>query len=64
MHGRGRETCFMFRNAILLIVAILLFALWIAAWLAFKIAGGAVHLVLALAVIVFIAHFLRGRRAV
>jgi len=52
----------MLRNAIFLILAVLMLGLWIAGWLAFKMASGAIHILLVLAVILFIAHFLRGRR--
>jgi hypothetical protein len=54
----------MLRNALFLILALVMFGLWIAAWLAFKVAGAAIHIVLVFAVIFFVFHFLRGRRTV
>ncbi len=46
----------------LLALATILFVLWVAA-LAFKVTFGLVHLALVVAVILFIAHFARGRMA-
>lgn len=54
----------MFRNAILLVLFFVLLFVWILGWAVFHIASGAIHLLLVLAVIVLVAHFLRGRRAV
>jgi len=54
----------MIRNAILLILFFVLLFAWILGWAAFHLAGGAIHLLLVLAVIVLIAHFFRGRRTV
>lgn len=45
----------------LLTVAIVLFVLYALGLLAFHITVGAIHLVLAIAVIALIAHFVRGR---
>lgn len=52
------------RDAILLVLFFVLLIFWLLAWAAFHIAGGGIHLLLVLAVIFLIAHFLRGRRAV
>jgi len=49
------------------IFLMLFFALgicWLVAWAAFHVAGGAVHLLLIVAVIFLIVHFVRGRQAV
>ena len=54
----------MLRNAILLIFFFLLLFVWVLGWAVFHLASGAIHLLLVLAVIVLIAHFFRGRRAV
>ena len=48
----------------MLAVAILLFVLWALGFLAFKVTVGAIHLLLVLAVVALIAHFVRGRRTV
>jgi hypothetical protein len=37
---------------------------WLVAWAAFHVAGGAIHLLLIVAVISLIIHFVRGRQAV
>ena len=41
---------------------VVLFLLWIGAWLVWHIAGGLIHLLLIVAVIALIAHLLRGGR--
>lgn len=43
----------------LLIVAIVLFVIWLLARLAFKITSGFIHIILAIAVIVLLVHMLR-----
>jgi hypothetical protein len=48
----------------LLGLAILLFILWAAGFLVFHVAGGLIHLLLVIALIVIIFHFIRGRSAV
>jgi len=45
----------------LLVIAIILLILW-AGGFAFHVAGGLIHLLLVIAVIVFILHFIRGGR--
>jgi hypothetical protein len=47
-------------------IALFLFLLvvWFLAWAAFHVAGGFIHLLLVLAFISIIVHFVRGRRAV
>lgn len=45
----------------LLTVAIVLFVLWALGFLAFHVTVAAIHIVLFLAVIALIAHFVRGR---
>jgi len=37
---------------------------WLMAWAAFHIAGGAIHLLLVVAVVCLLIHFLRGGRSV
>jgi hypothetical protein len=37
---------------------------WVLAWAAFHVAGGAIHLLLVIAVISLVVHLFRGRRAV
>ncbi|HEV7402754.1 MAG TPA: lmo0937 family membrane protein [Chthoniobacteraceae bacterium] len=43
------------------LIAIILILLW-AGGFAFHVAGGLVHILLVIALVVFILHFLRGRR--
>lgn len=47
------------RDSLLLILALALFGIWIVSWLAFHIAGGLIHIVVVLAVISLIFHFVR-----
>jgi hypothetical protein len=48
----------------LLTVAIILFILWALGLFAFNVGGGLIHVLIVLAVIVLIFHFLRGRRGI
>jgi uncharacterized membrane protein YtjA (UPF0391 family) len=45
----------------LLVIAILLLLFWFGG-LAFHIAGGLIHILIVIALILFILHFVRGRR--
>ena len=47
----------------LLTVAIILAVLWALGFLAFHVASGLIHILLILAVIALIVHFVRGRGA-
>lgn len=42
-------------------IAIVLVVLWLLGAFAFKVAGGLIHLLLILAVIAVVVHFVRGR---
>ena len=46
----------------LLILFIVLLVAWLLGWAAFNVASGLVHLLLIIAVIFLILHFVRGRR--
>jgi hypothetical protein len=46
------------------IIAAILIILWLAGFFAFHIAGGLIHLLLVLAIIALIVHFVTGRRVV
>ncbi len=48
----------------LLIIGAILFIVWILGLTAFHVAGGFIHLLVVLAVISLIMHFVRGRSAV
>ena len=45
----------------LLTIAAILVILWLLGFLAFHVAGGLIHILLVIAVIVVIIHFIRGR---
>ena len=45
-------------------IAIILIVLWLLGWLAFHVAGGLIHILLVIAVILFVVHLVRGRGAV
>jgi hypothetical protein len=45
---------------VFLILTLLLFGIWIVSWLAFHIAGGLIHILLVIGVIMLIVHFVRG----
>jgi Family of unknown function (DUF5670) len=47
----------------LLVIALLLFFAWIGAFLVFHVVGALIHIVLVLAIILFIVHLVSGRRA-
>jgi len=48
----------------LLTIAIILLILWALGFLAFHVTSGLIHILLVIALIVFILNFVRGRRAV
>jgi hypothetical protein len=52
----GKET------AMLLTIGIVLLILWALGFFAFHVAGGLIHLLLVIAVIVVIVHLIQGRR--
>jgi hypothetical protein len=48
----------------LLILAIILLVCWLLGLFVFKVTAAFIHLLIVIAVIMFILHFIRGRRAV
>jgi hypothetical protein len=46
-----------------LILAVILAVVWVLGWAAFHIAGGLIHLLLIVAVVSLVVHFVRGRGA-
>ena len=52
------------RDFLFLVLFFVLLFGWLLAWLAFHVAGGMVHLLLIIAVIALILHFVRGPRSV
>ncbi|HEX4275166.1 MAG TPA: lmo0937 family membrane protein [Bryobacteraceae bacterium] len=51
-------------DSIFLVLFFVLGICWLLAWAAFHVAGGAIHLLLIIAVVSLLIHFMRGRRAV
>ena len=45
-----------------LTIAVVLFVVWILCLLLFKITAGAIHILVVIAIIAFIVHFVRGRK--
>jgi hypothetical protein len=45
-------------------LAVLLLVAWILGWGVFHVAGGLIHLLLVVAVVVFLINFISGRRTV
>jgi hypothetical protein len=50
----------MFLSSFLVVFVVLLVA-WALGWLAFHVAGGLIHILLVVAIISLIVHFVRGR---
>ncbi|MEO5825719.1 MAG: lmo0937 family membrane protein [Gemmatimonadales bacterium] len=48
----------------LMTIAIILFILWLLGFTVFKVTGGLIHLVLVVAVIIFVWNLITGRKAV
>ena len=49
---------------IFLILFFVLLAIWVSAWAAFHVASGLIHLLLVIAIISLLVHFVTGRRSV
>ena len=47
------------RDFLFLGLAILFFAVWLFAWLAFHIAGGLIHILLVIGIVALVIHFVR-----
>jgi uncharacterized protein DUF5670 len=45
-------------------LAVILLVAWLLGWGVFHVAGGLIHLLLVIAVVVFLINFITGRRAV
>lgn len=45
-------------------LAVVLIVAWLMGWLVFKVAGGLIHLLLVIAVVVFIYNMVAGKRSV
>jgi hypothetical protein len=47
----------------LAILAVILLVLWLAGFLAFHVTTAAIHILLLIAIVLVVLHFMRGRRA-
>jgi hypothetical protein len=47
--------------SLFLISAIVLFVAWVLGWFVFHVAGGLIHVLLVVAIITLIVHFVRGK---
>ncbi len=45
-------------------LAVVLIVAWLMGWLVFKVAGGLIHVLLVIAVVVFIYNMITGKRSV
>ena len=45
-------------------LAVVLFVAWLMGWVVFTVAGGLIHLLLVIAVVVFLYNLITGRRSV
>jgi Flp pilus assembly protein TadB len=52
------------RDFLFLVLFFVLLIVWLVSWAAFHVAGGLIHLLLIIAVIFLILHFVRGRSRV
>ena len=46
------------------IIAVVLVVLWLLGFLAFHVAGGLIHILLVIAVVMLVLHFVMGRKTV
>ena len=47
--------------SLFLVFAIVLLVAWVLGWFVFHVAGGLIHILLVVAIITLIVHFVRGR---
>ena len=47
--------------SLFLVSAIVLFVAWVLGWFVFHVAGGLIHVLLVVAIITLIVHFVRGK---
>ena len=52
------------RRPMLVWLAVILIVAWLLGWGVFHVAGGLIHLLLVIAVVVFLVNFITGRRSV
>jgi hypothetical protein len=47
--------------SLFLVFAIVLIVAWVLGWFVFHVAGGLIHILLVIAIVTLIVHFVRGR---
>jgi hypothetical protein len=62
--NRGRTAANAKGPNVLAIIALVLVALWLLGFIAFHVTTAAIHLILIVALIMIVLHFVRGRRSV
>jgi len=61
---QSRSRTLQFRRFAMLALAIILLVLWALGFFAFHIAGGLIHILLGVALVVFVVNLVRGRSAI
>lgn len=64
MTGGLQDTMRLLTDFFFLFLFFVFLVIWLVSWAALHVAGGFVHLLVVIAVISLIIHFVRGRRAV
>jgi Flp pilus assembly protein TadB len=62
--GQGGKRMHLIRDAIFLVLFFILLAAWLLAWAAFHLTAHGIHILLLIAVIMLILHFVGRRRTV
>jgi len=62
IRGTGANSMRAIGDFIFVFLFIVLVAVWLLAWLAFHVAGGAIHLLLVIALVSLVIHLFRGQR--
>ena len=60
----GLDTLLSSEDVMLVWLAVILLVAWLLGWGVFHVAGGLIHLLLVVAVVVFLINFISGRRTV
>jgi Family of unknown function (DUF5670) len=62
--GAGLGPYSLWRTVMLVWLAVILLVAWLLGWGVFHVAGGLIHLLLVIALVVFLINFITGRRTV
>ena len=63
-HGEALPTLMLEDGSMLVWLAVILLVAWLLGWGVFHVAGGLIHLLLVIALVVFLINFITGRRTV